>query len=199
MKVALYGGSFNPPGVHHLECAQLLKAVGVFDKTAIIACANRFDKSAVAGVSTIDIKHMLKLTFEMSGFDLDTNDLDANSFTPTYKLQEIYEQAYPGAEIWHVVGGDLIKGGANGQSEIQKSWQHGSAMWEKLNFAVLWRPGHQANEADLPPQHVLMKNKVIDGSSTAIRNRIKNNEPITGLVVPAVEEYIIRHGLYKLA
>ena len=37
----------------------------------------------------------------------------------------------------------------------------------------------------------------VDASSTNIRNLIKEGKPITGLVPPGVEEYIIEHKLYK--
>jgi len=37
----------------------------------------------------------------------------------------------------------------------------------------------------------------VDASSTEIRNLVKAGMPVTGLVPPGVEEYIIDHKLYK--
>ena len=37
----------------------------------------------------------------------------------------------------------------------------------------------------------------VDASSTEIRNLIKEGKPLTGLVPPEVEEYIIEHKLYR--
>ena len=37
----------------------------------------------------------------------------------------------------------------------------------------------------------------VDASSTKVRNLVKAGMPITGLVPPGVEEYIIEHKLYK--
>jgi nicotinic acid mononucleotide adenylyltransferase len=37
----------------------------------------------------------------------------------------------------------------------------------------------------------------MDVSSTAIRAKVARGEPITGLVAPAVEDYIRRKGLYR--
>ena len=37
----------------------------------------------------------------------------------------------------------------------------------------------------------------VDASSTEVRTRIKEGRPVTGLVPPGVEEYIIEHQLYR--
>jgi nicotinate-nucleotide adenylyltransferase len=37
----------------------------------------------------------------------------------------------------------------------------------------------------------------VDASSTEVRTRLKEGRPVTGLVPPGVEEYIIEHQLYK--
>ena len=43
----------------------------------------------------------------------------------------------------------------------------------------------------------VMEMPPVDASSTNIRNLIKEGKPITGLVPPGVEEYIIEHQLYR--
>ena len=43
----------------------------------------------------------------------------------------------------------------------------------------------------------VMEMAPVDASSTKVRNLVKAGMPITGLVPPGVEEYIIEHKLYR--
>lgn len=54
--------------------------------------------------------------------------------------------------------------------------------------ARLSEMGADCRVVDMPP---------VDISSTDVRRRAQEGEPLTGLVPPAVEEYIAAHGLYK--
>ena len=56
-----------------------------------------------------------------------------------------------------------------------ESWKNPQILKENVNFIII----------------------PMDISSNMIRNKIQNNEEITGLVPKKVEEYIYEHGLYK--
>ncbi len=191
-RLAIFGGSFNPPGTHHLDMARSL--LEGFDEVVIVPCGPRPDKATVGLVSAAHRGIMTEMTFGgQARVRLDMFDLTHDTFTRTHDLQARYE---PEGEVWHVVGADLVIGGRDGRSFIQRTWVRGEALWHGLNFAVFLREGYQLDPADLPPRHLIVKSEA-SGSSTEIRERVSRGLPLDGLVVPAVAAYIGRHGLYR--
>jgi NAD kinase len=137
---------------------------------------------------------MADLTFRLlDRVRVDLFDLEQPVFTPTYALEEHYRTA---GQLWHVVGADLIAGGAGRKSIIQTSWQRGEAIWKELSFAVVTRPGYELNRADLPP-----RSQVIDvqeaGAAVEIRSQVYHRQDVDKLLLPEVAHYIERHGLYR--
>ncbi len=191
-RLAIFGGSFNPPGTHHLDMARAL--LEVFDEVVIVPCGPRPDKLTVGVVSAEHRGAMTEMTFGgLARVRLDMSDLTHDTFTRTHALQARYE---PEGEVWHVVGADLVAGGRDGRSFIQRTWVRGEALWHDLHFAVFLREGYPLDPADLPPRHLIVKSGS-SGSSTEIRERIREGLPLDGLVVPTVTAYIGQHGLYR--
>ncbi|MBU1180355.1 nicotinate-nicotinamide nucleotide adenylyltransferase, partial [Patescibacteria group bacterium] len=195
-QVAIYGGSFNPPSKHHCRIVEELEKQ--FDLVIIYPCGNRPDKPSANIVSIEHRKEMMKLAFGgMPNTRLDLHDLENDTFTPTYDLQERIQGQFENAEIWHFVGSDLIVGGRDSNSEIQRVWHHGQILWQYFNFAINIRPGYEIAEDDMPPNSKLIEIKDLVGSGTMIRERIKNGAPIQDFVLPEVEGYIRKYGLYS--
>jgi len=194
-RIAIFGGSFNPPGLHH---QQIVKILEMFDQVIIVPCGKRPDKPSA---NILPLEHrlaMIKLAFvEDERIKLDLNDLEQDAYTPTYQLEELYASDFPEAEIWHVVGEDIVAGGCKKRSEIHHFWNHGREIWDNLNWAVLTRDGYGANTEDLPPNHMLIEIDGLFGSGTKIRDRIKAGLSINNLVAPEIAEYIHQHNLYQ--
>lgn len=190
--VAVFGGSFNPPGTHHRAIAQELSRH--FDLVVVVPSGPRPDKPATDDVEPVHRAAMADLAFrDLPGVRVDLFDLEQSTFTRTHRLEHHYREE---GEVWHMVGTDLIHAGESGQSFIQSTWERGPEIWRELRFAVFTRPGHPAREADLPPHHRVFPVGV-EGSSAAIRERAFRHDSIAGLVDPAVAGYIDRYGLYR--
>jgi nicotinate (nicotinamide) nucleotide adenylyltransferase len=195
IRIAVFGGSFNPPGLHHLNIGHNLAKE--FDQVMIVPCGLRPDKQSTNNVTSAIRLEMVKLTFSDSSlFAIVTIDLERESeFMRAYELDQHFRQQYAEAEVWQAVGSDLVKGGSSGESQIQKSWSHGLEIWTTLNFAVITRPGHLLADGDLPPHSQLIE-LAEDGSSSEIRRRILSGQPIDESVVPRVAQLIRQQGLY---
>jgi len=194
--VAILGGSFNPPGLHHRRIVEFLLSTKQFDEVRVLPCGLRPDK-IFGGVTTSNRAEMLALTFSgMGNVVLDLSDIAKTEFTRTIDLDARLRKELH-ADITHVIGGDLVRGGAEGKSEIQTAWHRGQEVWSTLNFVVLERHGFAVEEKDLPPgaQYFAVN---FPGSSTEIRERRKQGRPIDGLVMPAVARYIEENDLYRL-
>lgn len=197
-KIVLFGGSFNPPHIPHRRILEELVKLKRFDWIFIIPCGTRMDK---VSTNIIPKKHrveMVKIAFkDLPKVTFDFYDLENDIFTPTYLLQERYKKLFPDAEIWHLVGEDIIAGGCNGKSEIHQIWDQGPRIWQDLNFLVVVRPGYGARYEDFPPHAEIIEIGYIIGSGTLIRKYTENNRSIDGLVEPEIKEYIKKNKLYK--
>lgn len=195
IRIAIFGGSFNPPCVHHIQIAE--KLTEYFDKVVIAPCGMREDKLSA---NVVDMKHriaMAKSAFsKLRRVELDFYDLENCAYTPAYYLQQRYEKIYPNAEIWHAAGTDLIKGGKEQQSEIHRNWILGGVIWQTLKWVIIFRPGYEIYELDMPPSSQLVEIKGIFGSGTMIRELIERGKPIFNLVTHEIEDYIRQENLY---
>ncbi|HYF34942.1 MAG TPA: NAD(+)/NADH kinase, partial [Prosthecobacter sp.] len=192
MRIALFGGSFNPPGLHHRAIAAALATV--FDGVRVIPCGPRPDKPVTGSIPPLYRAALADLAFaDLPRVEVDLFDLELATFTRTHQLQTLFESR---GEVWHVVGTDLITGGRTGDSAIQRTWERGAELWQSAGFAVLTRPGHTIDPDDLPPRAQLIELHET-GSSTEIRARLSRGEPVAHLVSPRVGEYLQRYGLYR--
>ena len=164
----------------------------------VVVCgSSRSDKDSVKAISNQDRAAIASLAFGgMKNVELDFYDPEHDTYTPTYLLEERYASKYPEAEIWHVVGTDLVCGGREKNSQIQKSWQRGQEIWESLKFFIIARPGYELSPGDVPPVSKVCEIQRIFGSGTMIREMIKNHEDASSLVSEDVLAYIQDKHLY---
>lgn len=190
--IALFGGSFNPPGNHHAAIAARLAEM--FDEVRVIPCGPRPDKPVTGSVPAVYRATLADIVFGgLAKVVVDLSDLEQETFTRNHGLQSKFEKD---GEVWHVVGADLVAGGAQGESQIQRSWEQGPQLWETANFAVLRRPGYVMNVADLPPRSRIV-DLLVEGSSTSIRERVGRDEDVADMLHPRALAYIQRYGLYR--
>lgn len=191
-RVAIFGGSFNPPGRHHQAvAARLAEEV---DEVIVVPCGPRPDKPSTDSVPAVHRAALADLAFgHLPKVRVDLFDLEAATFTRTWALEERYREE---GEIFHVVGADLVRGGAEGASDIQQRWARGEALWQEARFLVLPRPGSEITRADLPPRGRVVEIHV-EGRSTEIRGALYRGETDVPGLAPEVASYVARHGLYR--
>lgn len=190
-KIAIFGGKFDPPGMHHLLVPRYLNLLS-FDEIIIVPSGPRPDRPEL--VHPVERAVMVGLTFvNISCVCFDFFDLAEERFTPTCFVPK--KLALKDAELWFVIGSDLIQGGAKHEAKIQ-SWVNGKDVWSLFNFVVIERAEFPFKDDDIPPNSKVLRVNAT-GSSTEIRKRIKEGRPIHGLVVPEVEQYIKKLHLYR--
>ncbi|MEK7567085.1 MAG: NAD(+)/NADH kinase [Patescibacteria group bacterium] len=191
-KIAIYGGSLNPPRPTHRTIAELMARE--FDEVIIVPCGPRPDKPTVNDIDPFHRAVMADMAFaNLPKVRVELFDLENGTFTRTHKLDEIFKGR---GEVWHVVGTDLVNGGNKGQSFIQREWENGAEVWQNLNFAIVRRHGAKVADHDLPPNRKIFRTS-FTGSSSEVRERVFAHKPIEGLVDRKIEDYIQRYGLYR--
>lgn len=195
-RIVIYGASLNPPGRHHRLIVEALASE--FDKVLVVPCGIRAHKPSIGLVDPFHRKQMALITFgDISRVSFDFYDLENNTFTPTWDLNEKYRKEFSDADIIFAVGGDLIKDGRNGQSEIQRIWRNGEHVWKELKFVILNHEGAPIAKEDSPPHAQVITLPLFFGRSSIIRERIAKGESIEDLVHPDVARYIQTNNLYR--
>lgn len=191
-RIAIFGGSFNPPGNHHRRLAEALATR--FDDVIIVPCGPRPDKPGIADVDPVHRAVMTDLAFrDLPNVRTELFDLEQSTFTRTDELDAMFR---PHGETWHVVGSELIRGGARGESFIHRVWRDGARLWNEFRYAIIPRSGYEIDKADLPPNSEIVEVDV-DGSSFKIREKAFRREPLGDLVPTDVASYIDRYRLYR--
>ena len=192
--IAIYAGSFDPPGANHRKIAELLTER--FDTVVIMPHGPRDGRQ---GEDSLPIHRsvMVDLNFRnLPRVRVELRDLEQGRFTPHCDYQRLFGDS--DTEIVHVVSANDIRGGQYGKSRIQQSWPQGQHLWDHARFLVLQEPRQPVDLADLPRHADRMEVPLMVDSHT-IRTFLfdDNHAAVSGLLFPEVASYIRRHGLFR--
>jgi nicotinate-nucleotide adenylyltransferase len=191
MKVAvgILGGTFDPIHRGHLEAASSVAEQLGLSTILLVPTGDPWQKTAHA--SRADRLAMTMLAAEESDiFAVSRVDVDRPG--PTYTLDTLRElrEQYLDADLFFIVGADALAG--------VPSWRSPELLAEIATFVGVTRPGERFIDPDIAGLHVVRADvPAVDVSSTQIRSRVADGEPIDGLVPDAVAEYILTHRLYR--
>src|SRR4051812_39138058 len=193
-KIAIFGGTFSPPGLHHRLVVE--KLIPHFDKVIVLPCGPRPDKPTANDVDPWHRAALADIAFRgLPKVTVDLSDLELASFTTNDQFEARYGHL---GEIWHVIGSDISAGGGAQASLIHRLWLRGADMWRDLNFCIVARTGYDVSHTDLPPKNLVIQlEHTLSGASTEVRDKIFLREPYADLVDPNVMAYIERYGLYR--
>lgn len=187
-RIAILGGSFDPPGRQHRELAERLAAA--FDRVIVVPQGMRPDRVSAPDTSPVFRAAMTDITFRgLERVEVDLSDLEEQIWTQPCDLEERFRDQ---GEIWHVVPAELTHGGK--QSRIFQYWERAPAMWDHSRFLILKQPNEPL--ADLPAHCETWDVKPFLPASE-LRRRIFEHETVNDFVLPEVSAYINRHGLYR--
>lgn len=139
MRIAVYGGSFNPPHPAHVRAARLAYAALAPDKLLVIPAADPPHKALAAGSPTPEERFELtKLAFRDFP-EAEISDVELRRGGESYTSDTVEELAreYPGAELWLVIGTDML-------TSFER-WHEFRSILAGAALAVLSR-----NEGELP-------------------------------------------------
>jgi nicotinate-nucleotide adenylyltransferase len=196
-RIGILGGTFNPPHIGHLICAQEARLRLGLDRVLMVPAGNppfKLDEPDNAGQ-----EHRLALCRAAvgKGPGIEVSDLEIGHAGPSYTVDtlERLHSLMPDSELYLIVGGDVAAG--------LPSWHEPERVLELATIAVAERRGTSRSDVDqalrsLPggERAVHFEMPWIGISSTEIRRRVKEQQPISYLVPDAVANYIDKHHLY---
>lgn len=190
VRVGIYGGSFDPPHAGHLMLAADAVVNLRLDLLLFVPAANQPFKTDRSGMASSAARaEMVGLSIgTLPTFALDTVELDRGGLSYTVDTLEELSRRYAGAELFLIVGEDAL-------GDFGK-WKNPERIRELATLAVLRR--HPEAEGGKLPEGVLKaSDRLVDLSSTEIRERVRAGNSIHGFVCDAVENYIEANALYR--
>ena len=191
-RVAIFGGSFDPPGLHHQQIAVAVSRH--IESVWVVPFAVRSDKtSSVHAQRRLQMCHRTFLSIPQVHVFERFIDRPVLSMNFLEDLKDLWTQP---VEYYFVIGSDMVHGGSTGQSLIQRTWSRGMIFWEYAKFIVIPRKYFEFTLDDLPPHAtIVIANQ--HGSSTEIRRRIRAQQSLDGLVTRGVQASVREHQLYR--
>jgi nicotinate-nucleotide adenylyltransferase len=213
--VGILGGTFDPVHVGHVAVARAAREALALDQVRLVPTRTPPHRSRPPYAS---IYHRFAMTgaAALASDGLRVSDLELDTPGPSYSsvlLERVHQEGYRASQIVFIIGADAF-------ADIA-TWHNYPAILDQCHFAVISRPGLQADElrAKLPglasrfvavdpaqhervaidarsPSVFLIDAATPEVSSTDIRERLAAGLSIEGLVPEAVERYIRRHALY---
>jgi len=185
MRLALFGGTFDPIHNAHLTVAR--EAAGQFglDQVWFIPAAHPPHKSVQAGAGYEDRFRMTELACRADGrFRASRLEEGAEK---SYSILTIEKVRAMGEQPYFIIGADAF-------AEIA-SWYRWRELVGLTEFIVVTRPGHQYTAPE-GARVQRLDTVALPVSSSEIRRRLGHGETPPELP-PAVAEYIVEKGLYQ--
>ncbi len=188
-KIAVLGGSFDPPSVHHRTVAVALRKT--FDQVIVVPYGARADDRVVSDTPAPYRAAMADLAFRgLDGVDVELFSLEAQAEPRTAEIERRFGHR---GELTYVVPMQFVRDGH--RCSILTNWDRGDWLWENGSFVILRQPNEPIPE-ELPKRHNILQVPPYLHAS-AIRGRIYNGESVEEWLTPEVRRYVVRHGLYR--
>jgi nicotinate-nucleotide adenylyltransferase len=173
--VGIFGGRFDPPHLGHVALARTAVERFGIDELHVTVVADAAHKASAAPAA--DRLELARLAFA----ELDAHvELEQHRYTV-----DALEAAGYDDPIFLIGADELV---------ALPTWKEPERLLELARLGVATRPGYAPATAS--PRIKLFELEPHPVSSSELRQRVRNGEPIDGLVAPAVARYIAEHRLY---
>jgi len=199
MRVALFGGTFDPP--HHGHIAIATAAADVFDLYSVLFAPVGRQPLKPDGVpaSFADRLVMVALACRVDPrFVVSDVDAPRDDGTPNYTVQTLaaLHEALPEERLFSLVGADSFL-------KLPR-WHEYKRLLELAEWIVVSRPGFplaNLTELNLTPLERsrihLLQTVHEDVAATNLRERLEAGDPCADVLDPTVSAYIKAHHLYR--
>lgn len=194
----ILGGTFDPVHYAHLAIAEEARESLALDLVLFVPAHQTVHKSPAAVTPAAHRLAMVQLAVEDNqGFRTSAIELERGG--PSYSVHTLEELARgnPGTEFVFLMSAEAARS--------VPTWRDPRRLLELSRVAIIPRLGYETpTRAWLAEQFpgqderfLYLKVPPLGHSASDIRARVRNGRSIRYLVPPAVQEYIVQHGLYR--
>ncbi|MGL4820810.1 MAG: nicotinate-nucleotide adenylyltransferase [Bacilli bacterium] len=184
-RIALFGGTFDPPHLAHLGVARAVWSALGLDYFRFMPNSVPPHKDAQQ-VSALDRLHMLQLLIENDPqFTIETYEIDHPGRSYTIDTVRALKEKEPNSMFYFLIGADMV--------EYLPQWHAIDELTQHVHFVGVGRPGYVLKTEypitfiDAPSMNV---------SSSMIRNRLRKGDLCTDVLPESVIRYIKERELY---
>ena len=188
-RIGILGGTFDPPHNGHIAMAETAIRKLKLKEVIFVPAKTPPHKSREEISSQQDRLAMLKLAVGgRNKFRI--SEIEFNRRGPSYTVDTLAElqRQNPDDEFYFLIGADNI-------SDME-SWYQPERILEIVKVAAAGRPGFSP-EGKFSAMIESFDMTPVSVSSTMIREKVRSDQSISGLLPSAVEEYILKRNLYK--
>jgi nicotinate-nucleotide adenylyltransferase len=201
MRIALFGGTFDPPHKGHLAVAAAAADAFRLDRILFAPAGRQPLKPEDQPASFADRLAMTSLACAQNPrFQPSTVDAPHFDGAPNYTVDTLQTLSHenPHATLFNLVGADSFL-------DLPR-WREPHRLLELAQWIVVGRPGFPLS--DLSSLHLtphqrtrvhLLQTVHEDIAATSLRKRLQSEDPCTDLLLPEVLAYIHTHHLYSNA
>tara|TARA_B100001559_G_scaffold575_1_gene526 strand:+ start:1240 stop:1866 length:627 start_codon:yes stop_codon:yes gene_type:complete len=204
-RLGIFGGAFDPVHKGHTQSLKYISDLKIIDEIQVVPnYASPHNKDI-----QIDEKHRLKMLEialkELENIKLNDIELKNKTKSYTYETLKFLKDIHPEKHLSLIIGLDSLS-----SFTTWKNWENILSLCSllvlerKLNDSLVLNKELESKIShdydDFFSGHgkiIILKNDLINISSTDIRLKLKNNENLTGVVDDQVLEYISKKSLYK--
>ena len=198
MKIAIFGGSFNPVHNEHIKVAKgAIKELNL-DKLIVMPTFISPHKKNTEIISAEHRLNMLKLAFSNEkAVEVSSYEIDKGGISYTFETVTHFKNLYPSAKIYFMLGSDML--------ENFPTWKNPDVILDNCTLLLTERRTGEFNDDALIDKiyslygHRVERLKVYGEtiSSTKIRTQYKLGLSLDGLVPKSVEDYIVNNSVYE--
>lgn len=196
-KLGIMGGTFDPIHFGHLAVAEFVRSK--FDLEKVVFVPAYCPPHKLTNSITAAEHRFAMVSAAIAGnFHFEASKIEIGSNCPTYAgdtIRAFKEKYGKESEIYFITGLDAVLTIIN--------WDKSKTYPGLCNFIAAARPGYNREEIEERIPHdfrayvTIIEELALSISSTEIRNRVKNAQPIDKMVPKVVMDYIYRMGLYS--
>jgi nicotinate-nucleotide adenylyltransferase len=192
LRLGIMGGTFDPIHHGHLVAASEAATRFSLDEVVFVPTGQPWQKPD-ADVSPAEHRYLMTVIATASNPRFTVSRVDLERPGPTYTietLRDLRAQRGVDTDLFFITGADAL-------AQIL-TWKDSDELFELAHFIGVTRPGHALSGDGLPADRVsLLEVPAMAISSTAVRARVREAEPVWYLVPDGVVQYIGKYSLYR--
>ncbi|MEZ5320683.1 MAG: nicotinate (nicotinamide) nucleotide adenylyltransferase [Microthrixaceae bacterium] len=193
-RIALFGGTFDPPHVGHSVVAGEIARYGAVDEVLLVVANDPWQKSSERRVTPAPVRLEMARAAVAPLVGVGVSDIEIRRGGPSYTFDTVTADEFASDDVVLVVGSDTAR--------RLDGWHRAADLAHLVEVLVVDRAtdGSVTDQADpstaIPWRLARLAVPRVDVSSTMVRARVAEGLGASGLVTSEVDRIIVEHRLY---